>query len=439
MSRFVVTDQRDLIALFEIEASVGDHWRVVTPEMFSLAACAHDVAILDSRSSPVDGVSDGRLTVSYRIETSTRYASETYRRDAFVDILSRFGSQTATGFRSSSHVIRGESLVMQRVREQVERVARFQNVPVLVLGETGTGKELVARAVHDMSLTAREPFVALNCAAIPANLFESELFGHAAGSFSGASKARLGFLEEARTGTVFLDEVGDLPSELQPKLLRVLEERQFRRVGSNEMLPLRARVVSATHLDVARSRVLRRDLFYRLSGFTITLPALRDRTSDIHELATAFLVDFSARHGMPSVRLSIEAELELSRYRWPGNVRELRSVVDRAAILSDAGFVRATDVVEAIRHAQAQSPPPRPSSLPPAAPRAAPPAVEPVSSRVVAFPSTPRTLPEIERDVLEEAFRESRQNVSETARRVGLPRSTVRDRLRKLGILLGDG
>lgn len=222
------------------------------------------------------------------------------------------------------------------MREQVRAVAPYRDVPVLILGETGTGKELVAEAVHRVSDGANRPFIALNCAAIPEHLLESELFGHEAGAYTGARGARVGLLEAAGNGTVFFDEIGEMPLPIQAKLLRVLETRTFRRLGSNRDIKLHARVVSATNrkLSGKSDGHLRPDLLYRLAGFTISLPSLRERSSDIAELAESFLRSFGDRHARRQLRFSEPALALLMRHRWHGNVRELRAVVEHVAILA---------------------------------------------------------------------------------------------------------
>ena len=434
MTHLLVTQALDLRRQLETheEAKV---WQLVHPRDFDLARSEATVVLLDT--SPGEHDEHSTLSAFYRLSTGAPFLRENHPRSAMCALLAKFSRQDGAMWRAARS-LRGGSLVMERVREQVAKVARFQNVPVLVLGETGTGKEVVARAVHDSGNSVERPFVALNCAAIPANIFESELFGYAAGAFSGASKARVGLLEEAGTGTVFLDEIGDLPVDLQPKLLRVLEERAFRRVGSNEPLPMKARIVSATHLDVTRSKTLRRDLFYRLSGFTISLPRLAERLEDVSELARGFLDEFAERHGTRAYSLSISAETALTRYAWPGNVRELRVVLERAAILCENETIAEDAIHRALQDTQAQHPDRTVSSRPlTAANRSA--VVVPVAGRLPNFGVEERaasqTLPDVERQVLLDAYTASVGNLSETARRVGLARSTVRDKLKRLGLL----
>jgi len=238
----------------------------------------------------------------------------------------------------------GDSPALRAVFELLERVAP-SDVSVLVLGETGTGKELVARALHEHSKRAKRPFLAENCAAVPANLLESELFGHMRGSFTGAVQDRPGHLVAADGGTVFLDEIGDMPLAMQSKLLRVLQDGEVRPVGSNRSRKVDVRVVAATNKDLVaacRSGEFREDLYFRLAVITLQLPPLRDRVGDVRHLARFFLGRAVVEVGRPIV-LSEEAMVVLEQWRWPGNVRELENEIRRAAALCD-GTIRPADL-----------------------------------------------------------------------------------------------
>jgi len=215
---------------------------------------------------------------------------------------------------------------------------------VLILGETGTGKELIARAIHRLSSRREKPFVKLNCAAIPLGLLESELFGHEKGAFTGAIAQKTGRFELADRGTLFLDEVGDIPLELQPKLLRVLQEQEFERLGSNHTHEVDVRLIAATHRDLAlmvRQGTFREDLYYRLRVFPIQLPALRQRTEDIPKLAWHFTGLYARRLNKRIEEIPTETMDALVRYRWPGNVRELQNFIERSVILSPHFVLRA--------------------------------------------------------------------------------------------------
>jgi two-component system response regulator AtoC len=326
----------------------------------------------------------------------------------------------ASASASATSAILGDAPGIRAVREQIRTVARYRDLPVLITGETGTGKELVAQAVHASSETDG-PFVPVNCAAIPEHLFESELFGHDAGAFTGARGARAGLFEVAATGTLFLDEIGELPSALQPKLLRALETRSFRRVGGNRDLPFRARVISATHRGLTSSdTTLRSDLYYRLAGFTIATPPLRERASDLDALARHFLRDFSTRYGV-SIEFSPRALEALHAYDWPGNVRELRAVVQQAAVVAPAERVGVSELVAALRDRQQGTPSRVPEER------------RTISGTHVPIASEP--LRAMERRTIEETWQSSGNNLSAAARALGLPRTTLRDRLRKYGLL----
>jgi formate hydrogenlyase transcriptional activator len=235
----------------------------------------------------------------------------------------------------------GSSTALEFVLAEVERVAPTDST-VLVLGETGTGKELIARAIHNISPRFARPFVKLNCAAIPFDLLESELFGHEKGAFTGAVAQRVGRFEMADTGTLFLDEIGDLPLALQPKLLRVLQEREFERLGSTRTHRISVRLVAATHRDLAHlvtRNEFRSDLYYRLNVFPILIPPLRERRNDIPQLVQHFVDVFSRRMGKRIEHIPETTMNAFSTYHWPGNVRELQNLVERAVIRSDNGVL----------------------------------------------------------------------------------------------------
>ena len=235
----------------------------------------------------------------------------------------------------------GSSLALESLLGEVERVAPTDST-VLVLGETGTGKELVARAIHNISRRCGRPFVKLNCAAIPFDLLETELFGHEKGAFTGAVAQKMGRFDMADTGTLFLDEIGDLPLALQPKLLRVLQEQEFERVGSVRTQRINVRLVAATHRDlgqmVTRSE-FRSDLYYRLNVFPMVVPPLRNRRDDIPKLVRHFVDLFSRRMGKKIEQIPQIAMDAFSTYDWPGNVRELQNLVERAVIWADNGVL----------------------------------------------------------------------------------------------------
>jgi len=307
----------------------------------------------------------------------------------------------------------GGSPAMERLRDLVRRTAPSEG-RVLVTGENGTGKELVARALHDGSRRRDRPFVKLNCAAVPAELIESELFGHERGAFTGAVAARKGKFELADGGTLFLDEVGDMPPAMQAKVLRVLQEGEFERVGGQATLRCDVRVIAATNRDLSeevRGGRFREDLFYRLAVVPIPVPPLRDRREDVPDLAARFLAEACARNGRRSMSLSREGLAALQAHDWPGNVRELRNLVERIAILVDGPEISADDVASVLPGARR----PRPE-------------------RYRGGASFHELVEESEREILLGALAEHGENISETARALGLERSHLYKKMRALGI-----
>jgi len=310
----------------------------------------------------------------------------------------------------------GKSQTLQEALKQVELVAPTDS-SVLILGETGTGKELVCRALHHASQRSGQPLVKLNCAAIPSGLIESELFGHERGAFTGAISQKRGRFELAHEGTIFLDEIGDIPLETQPKLLRLLQEQEFERVGGTRTIQVDVRVIAATHRnleEMVRAGEFREDLFYRLNVFPVVLPPLRQRREDIPLLATYFAHRVCARLGRPACEFSEGATERLLAYPWPGNVRELENIVERAVILCGGGTID-------YEHVQVEA----------TAPGRAPPAAE---ERI-------RPLQEMERPYILAALRAAGGKVSGrkgAAEMLGLKPSTLDSRMKRLGIGQGD-
>ncbi len=305
----------------------------------------------------------------------------------------------------------GENAALRAILKQVETVAPTEST-VLVLGETGTGKELIARAVHDLSPRKDRTFVKLNCAAIPTGLLESELFGHEKGAFTGALCQRVGRFELAHQGTLFLDEVGDIPLELQPKLLRVLQEQEFERLGGTKTIRVNVRLVAATHRDLAEmigDGRFRSDLYYRLNVIPVTLPPLRERHDDIPRLVRHFTQGFARRMGRRIETIPSSVMEALVRYPWPGNVRELQNVIERAVILSPGPTLQVP--VADLQSAAA------PATIPTAA--------------------APVTLVEAEREHILHALREADWTLGGpkgAAARLGMKRSTLHWKIKKLGI-----
>jgi two-component system response regulator HydG len=272
------------------------------------------------------------------LERESREAGQRVEAARFAD-----SERRVNGF----DAILGRSASLRQTLGQAARVATHRDVTVLIGGETGTGKELLARAIHYHSPRAAAPFVEINCAAIPAALLESELFGHEKGAFTGATAAKPGLFELAHGGSLFLDEIGHLPLELQPKLLRALEGRTIRRVGGQSTREVDVRVIGATHLDLAGAVArgeFREDLYYRLNVVGLTLPPLRHREDDIELLAETFVTRLSGSLGLPVPPLTPEVHSALRLHGWPGNVRELRNAIERALVLSPPGTLRAQEL-----------------------------------------------------------------------------------------------
>jgi transcriptional regulator with PAS, ATPase and Fis domain len=316
----------------------------------------------------------------------------------------------------------GLESIIGRSRALAEAIARARKVAgsrlttVLIIGETGTGKELVARGIHYAGPTRGEPFVAVNCAAIPETLLESELFGHERGAFTGAGAQKRGLMELAGSGTLFLDEVGDLPPRLQPKLLRVLEERKVRRLGGLEEIPIGCRIVAASNASMQEAvarREFREDLYYRLNVFGLFLPPLRERDGDVEYLSRHFLHEIARQHGTEVKSLAPDAAAALNAHSWPGNVRELKNVIEHAAIIAEGSRIRVSHLV--IQQRSTQS------------------ALSAESrGREIRIPAEGMTLESIEREAVRLTMQITRGNQSAAARILGISRPTLARKLRPL-------
>jgi len=301
----------------------------------------------------------------------------------------------------------GNSPALEAVLEQVERVAPTDST-VLIQGETGTGKELIARAIHNLSMRCGRPFIKLNCAAIPFDLLESELFGHERGAFTGAIAQKIGRFELADKGTLFLDEVGDIPPALQPKLLRVLQEQEFERLGSTRTHQVDVRLVAATNrnlVEMVKRNEFRSDLYYRLDVFPIPLPPLRERREDIPALVEHFVEIYARRMGKEIAHIPAETMSALVSYFWPGNIRELQNFIERSVILTSGNVLH--------------------------------PPLASLKSSAEAESLGPITLEDAERDHIRKILEETRWVVAGpngAAARLGIKRSTLYFRMQKLGI-----
>ena len=369
-----------------------------------------------------DDVDFGRRVADHlALALSHERLAEAARRDAESrEVAARLEAQVATLTRelestSGHRRVVGRSRRWKDVLAQATRVARTETT-VLLTGESGTGKEVVARFIHHASRRSSGPFVAINCAALPDQLLESELFGHERGAFTGAVAAKPGRIEQASGGVLFLDEVGEMIPTVQAKLLRVLEEREFMRLGSTRVLRADIRVIAATNRDLHAAMErgeFREDLYYRLGVFEIALPPLRERLEDVLELADTFLEQIGETVGKPAAGIARDARDQLLGYSWPGNVRELRNAIERAVILADGGYIRSEHLpVTGTRQAAAANGEPAGPALPPGG----------------------VNLEAIERSFVIKALRQARHNKTRAAKLLGLTRAQLYSRIEKYGL-----
>ena len=357
---------------------------------------------------------DRELAASRRADEATERAAQLESRvRALTEEL-----DSRTGYRR----VIGESKSWRQVLTQATQVAATETT-VLLLGESGTGKEVVARFLHRGSMRKNAPFIALNCAALPEQLLEAELFGYERGAYTGATQSKPGQLEQAAGGTLFLDEVAEMSPSAQAKFLRVLQEREFQRLGGTRVLRTDARVVAATNRDLQRAIAtgqFREDLYYRLNVFAIRLPPLRDRREDILPLSDAFLLEIGRGLGRPPAGISRDARQRLVEYHWPGNVRELRNILERAAILCDGGLITGDHLA---------------LSGPVVAHTAVETTIDATSARAPA-PAIPTSggLQSMEKAMIEQALQNARFNKSKAAKALGLTRHQLYIRMRKYGL-----
>ena len=394
----VVMPGKDGISLLEDLKAAG----TTTPVVMISGQASVEIAVRATRLGAVDflekPLSTERLLVTVENVLRLRRLEEENR-----DLRRRLGK----------HDVIWSGPVMERLLAQVERVAASES-RVAIQGETGTGKELIARTIHQKSARRAGPFVTLNCAAVPGELIESELFGHEKGSFTGATGRHIGKFEQAGGGTLFLDEIGDMPLAMQSKLLRVLEEGEIERVGGDKPIPVDARVVIATHRnleELVRQGAFRADLFHRVNVFPIVLPPLRERAEEVPVLAEYFAAQVAAQNSWRTKHFSAEALEILKRYAWPGNVRELRNVVERVLLLSNAETITAGEVEMAL-------PAVRNGPSGPAAENGT------LAHRIESF----------EREVLLTELRRHHHHMTNVARALGLERSHLYKKCQQLGI-----
>lgn len=305
----------------------------------------------------------------------------------------------------------GKSRAMNRVYTLIERVSHIDNTTVLILGDSGVGKELVAKAIHYNSSSSSNPFIPFNCGAIPENLIESELFGHEKGAFTGATNMREGKFEAANGGTIFLDEVGELSLSAQTKLLRILQEREFQRVGGNTTIKVDLRVIAATNRDLedlVNENKFRTDLYYRLNVFPINVPQLKDRKTDIPLLIDFFIEKYSTAHNIPIRRITTSAIDMLMSYHWPGNVRELENTIERVVILSSDGVIHSYHL---------------------------PPTLQTATSSETKYTGTlNKILENVEREMIIDSLKNTKGNMTESAKELGITERIIGLRVRKYRI-----
>jgi formate hydrogenlyase transcriptional activator len=390
------------------------HWPDLTPpEYIALDEIAHEEGLRFGACTPFEKelIRKDGTRVPVLVATAVLKLSP-FRWITFVqdlrgrDRLENINEEVVEVQQNFEEIV-GSSTAMKRVMGQVEVVAPT-DATVLILGETGTGKELVARAIHRMSPRRNLPFISLNCAAIPTGLLESELFGYERGAFTGALGQKIGRFEMAHRGTLFLDEVGDIPLDLQPKLLRALQEKSFERLGGTRTIPIDVRLVAATNRNLTQmmgDKLFRSDLYYRLKVFPIITPPLRDHAEDIPSLARHFTKKYAAKMDRTIDKIPAETMKALSSWSWPGNVRELENFIERSVILSRGPNLRAP--LSELRSDAEQG-------------------------------AIGSTLEEVERDYILRVFRETGGVVSAAASRLGMPRTTLNAMMKKLGISRGD-
>jgi formate hydrogenlyase transcriptional activator len=393
--------------------TVGLHWAdIAAPEYLPLDERAHEEGLLHGACTPfeMECVRKDQTRVRVLVASAVLTTSP-FRWITFVqDLTERERAEKIADEPSASHEfeeIVGTSAALKRVMGQVEIVAPT-DATVLVLGETGTGKELVARAIHKLSDRRNRPFVTLNCAAIPTGLLESELFGYERGAFTGALSQKIGRFEMAHQGTLFLDEVGDIPLELQPKLLRALQEKEFERLGGTRTIPIDVRLLAATNRNLTQmmgDKLFRSDLYYRLKVFPITMPPLRDHPEDIPVLVRHFTQTYAAKMNKQIDKIPSDTMQALLNWPWPGNVRELENFIERSVILSSGPNLRVP--LAEIRADSVEAP-------------------------------AGATLAEVEREHIIRVLRETNGVVSAAATRLGLPRTTLNAMMRKLEISRKD-
>jgi two-component system, NtrC family, nitrogen regulation response regulator NtrX len=400
----VVMPQMDGLALLEQIKAAG----VATPVVMMSGQAHIEIAVKATRLGALDFLEKPLSTDKLLLTVQNALQLERLKQE---------NRQLRQQLGGSGLVYTGEK--MRKLLAQVERVAASET-RVCILGETGTGKELIARTIHEKSGRRDGPCVTLNCAAVPAELIESELFGHEKGSFTGAASRHIGKFEQANDGTLFLDEIGDMPLAMQAKLLRVLEQGEVERIGGDKPVKVNVRVVVATHRKLeeqVKQGSFRQDLFHRIFVFPVTLPPLRERTEDIPALVEHFAAQIVKQNGWKEIAFDPEAVRALQAYSWPGNVRELRNVVERLLLFAENDRVTPATV-------QAAMPMQAPGEVPGLA--------------VAATGTLAERVEQVERQMILDEIRRHNQNITNTARALGLERSHLYKKCQQLGIDLRE-
>jgi DNA-binding NtrC family response regulator len=402
VSDIYLGDESGLQLLEQIKTINSDAEVVIMTAHGSMETAAHAVhnGAFDYISKPF--VIGDMLGILRRIEEKFRLVED-----------STVGAELAETLPNTEMI--GATPKMVEIYKKIAKIARSES-PVLIVGDSGSGKELVARAVHAHSHRAKAPFIVVNCGALPETLLESELFGHQRGSFTGATGSRKGLLESASGGTVFLDEISETSLSFQVKLLRVIQEREIRRIGSNETVQVNIRLIAATNRDLremVRTNRFREDLFHRLNVFTIALPALKERAEDIPALASYFIKMFTEKHGK-TVRLAADAVAAMKRYSWPGNVRELKNMLERAITFNDTGVIQADELDFAEPEDDATA-----------------------GARNAAADGSNGSLDQMEKEHIIKVLRETGGNKKRASEILGIERRTLYNKAKRLGIDFG--
>lgn len=448
----IIDDEKNMRWALEKGLGQAGYRTVSAPDgpggLESVASESPDIVLLDLKMPGMDGLDVLRLIKELRADLpviiitahgSVATAIEAMRAGAYDYVSKPFNLEEIQISIEKALEVRSLTEEVAKLRSEVEQKYSFQNIigkspkmqavfdlidrvaatsaSVLIFGESGTGKELAAKAIHYLSPRRHRPYIQVNCSALPETLLESELFGHEKGAFTGAVARRLGRFELADKGTLFLDEIGELTPPVQVKLLRVLQEKSFERVGGGETIRADVRIITATNRDLNQAMAegkFREDLFYRLNVVPITLPPLRERSEDIPLLAEHFLkkYEFSGRPGAKPKTLTAEAVRRLAEYRWPGNVRELENAIERAVIISRGDRITVDDL---------------PRELQPYSP-------QPLRRAAFKLPEGGVNLEEVERDLIRQALERTGGNQTQAARLLGITRHTLLYRIDKYGL-----